>query len=194
MSDLIISKVNEAYIKLECEKSLAQEISDHFTFHVPGYQFTPAYKNRLWDGKIRLLDLRTYSMYYGLIPYIQKFCDDRNYKIYYYPEVNLTNNFSIKEAEQFIETLSLPIVPRDYQLSSFVHAIRNKRSLLLSPTASGKSLILYLILRKIQDEDHKKGLNEESHDYAAKKMHKCFKDNKGCYIKLGQIICQVIIY
>ena len=158
VSDLIISKVNEAYIKLECEKSLAQEISDHFTFHVPGYQFTPAYKNRLWDGKIRLLDLRTYSMYYGLIPYIQKFCDDRNYKIYYYPEVNLTNNFSIKEAEQFVSTLNLPIVPRDYQLSSFVHAIRNKRSLLLSPTASGKSLILYLILRKIQDEDHKKGL------------------------------------
>ncbi len=158
MSDLIISKVNEAYIKLECEKSLAQEISDHFTFHVPGYQFTPAYKNRLWDGKIRLLDLRTYSMYYGLIPYIQKFCDDRNYKVYYYPEVNLTNNFSVKEAEQFISTLNLPIVPRDYQLSSFVHAIRNKRSLLLSPTASGKSLILYLILRKIQDEDLKKGL------------------------------------
>ena len=41
-------------------------------------------------------------MYYGLIPYIQKFCDDRNYKIYYYPEVNLTNNFSMKEAEQFV--------------------------------------------------------------------------------------------
>ena len=69
--DLTVSKVNEAYIKLECERSTAQEVSDYFTFYVPGHQFTPAFKNRLWDGKIRLLDLRNNTMYYGLIPYLQ---------------------------------------------------------------------------------------------------------------------------
>ena len=65
--------------------------------------------------------------------------------------------FRSKEAKEFIDTLGLPFEPRDYQLSSFVHAIRNKRILLLSPTASGKSLILYLIIRHLQIEN-KRGL------------------------------------
>ena len=53
MSDLILHKKNEAYIQFECDRGLAQELSDYFTFYVPGYQFTPAYKSRMWDGKIR---------------------------------------------------------------------------------------------------------------------------------------------
>jgi superfamily II DNA or RNA helicase len=157
MNDIIVSKLNEAYIKLECERSAAQEISDHFTFYVPGHQFTPAFRNRLWDGKIRLLDQRSNLLYYGLIPYLQKFCDDRGYNIHYEPDVQLTEDFSVKEATEFINTLGLPFTPRNYQVDSFVHAIRNRRTLLLSPTASGKSLILYLILRFIQTQC-KKGL------------------------------------
>jgi len=157
--DLIISKKNEAFIHVQCERSLAQELSDYFTFFVPGYQFTPAYRNRLWDGKIRLLDMRTNLMYYGLIPYIEKFCSERNYSIYFDSSVNLKDNFSVKEALDFVETLNLPdtLEQREYQITAFVHAIRNRRVLLLSPTASGKSLIQYLILRYIQTTC-KKGL------------------------------------
>jgi superfamily II DNA or RNA helicase len=155
---IIITKVDEAYVHIECERNVAQELSDYFTFYVPGYQFTPAYKNRLWDGKIRMFDLRNSRMYHGLVPYIQKFCEERGYNVFVEPKVNLTENFSIKEAQEFIDTLGLPFQPRDYQINSFVHAIRNRRILLLSPTASGKSLILYLILRMIQSMDHKRGL------------------------------------
>lgn len=155
MSDIVISKVNEAFIKVHCERSISQEMSDFFTFYVPNYQFTPAYKNRLWDGKIRLLDQRTNNLYYGLIPYLKKFCIERNYSIDFDSDVLLTDNFSINEANKFITELQLNLLnltPRDYQIDSFVHSIRNRRSLLLSPTASGKSLILYLILRYIQQE------------------------------------------
>jgi superfamily II DNA or RNA helicase len=161
VSDIVkITKVDEAFIHIEGERSLLQELSDYFTFYVPGYQFTPAYKSRYWDGKIRMLDLRTNKMYHGLVPYIEKFCEERDYQIEVDTSVNITENFSVKEAEAFIKTLGLPseITPRDYQVNAFVHAIRNKRILLLSPTASGKSLIIYLILRLIQDADHKKGL------------------------------------
>ena len=158
MSDLIITKVDEAFVHIECDRSFAQELSDYFTFYVPGYQFTPAYKNRLWDGKIRMMDLRTNKMYHGLVPYIEKFCEERGYTVFIEPKVNLTENFSIKEAQEFIDTLGLPHEVRDYQLNAFVHAIRNKRILLLSPTASGKSLIQYLVVRKLQDSDLKKGL------------------------------------
>ena len=75
MSNIILYKRDEAFIKVECDRSTAQELSIYFEFYVPGYQFVPAYKNRLWDGKIRLFDLRTFSIYHGLIPYIQKFCE-----------------------------------------------------------------------------------------------------------------------
>ena len=98
------------------------------------------------------------GLYHGLVPYIQKFAEERQYQVEIDSEVTATENYSIKEAKDFIETLNLPHEVRDYQLNSFVHAIRNKRILLLSPTASGKSLILYLILRQIQDAGHKKGL------------------------------------
>ena len=158
MSDIRLEKVNEAYIRVHSERNIAQELSDYFTFYVPGHQFTPAFKARYWDGKIRLLDLRTMGIYHGLVPYIQKFADERQYTVEVDSDVIATENFSIKEAKDFIATLGLPHEPRDYQINAFVHAIRNKRILLLSPTASGKSLIQYLILRMIQDMGHKKGL------------------------------------
>jgi superfamily II DNA or RNA helicase len=155
---LLISKVDEAYVKVDCERNIAQELSDYFCFFVPGYQFVPSYKNKMWDGRIRLFNLQNNTMYHGLVPYIEKFCEEREYKVVVEPKVNLTENFSIKEANEFIATLGLPFTPHDYQVNSFVHAIRNKRILLLSPTASGKSFIQYLIIRKIQDMDFKKGL------------------------------------
>ena len=158
MSDLILHRKNEAFIQFECDRSTAQELSDYFTFFVPGYQFTPAYKQRLWDGKIRLADLRSFTIYRGLIPYIQKFCEERDYKLSIDSDLQVTESFSVKEATEFISTLNLPHQVRDYQLKSFIQAIRNKRILLLSPTASGKSLILYLIVRWLQEADYKKGL------------------------------------
>mgnify|MGYP003350878098 FL=1 len=158
MSDLILHKKNEAYIQFECDRSLAQELSDYFTFYVPGYQFTPAYKSRMWDGKIRLADLRNFTIYHGLVPYIDAFCKERNYTLDIDFDVNTTENYSVVEAKKFIETLNLPHEVRDYQLKSFIQAVRNKRLLLLSPTASGKSLILYLIVRWLQETEYKKGL------------------------------------
>ena len=156
--DLILHHKDEAFIRFECDRNIAQELSDYFTFYVPGYQFVPAYKNRLWDGKIRLADLRTFLIYRGLIPYIQKFCEEREYKLAIDPLISVTENFSAIEAEQFTKSLNLPHEVRDYQLKSFIQAVRNKRLLLLSPTASGKSLILYLIIRYLQSADHKRGL------------------------------------
>ena len=43
---------NELHIKVECEPAYAQELSDYFTFDVPGAKFMPAVRKRHWDGKI----------------------------------------------------------------------------------------------------------------------------------------------
>jgi superfamily II DNA or RNA helicase len=154
---IILHKKNESFIQFECERSVAQELSDYFTFFVPNYQFTPAFQKKLWDGKIRLADLRTFTIYHGLLPYIKKFCSEREYNLEIDDDIITSENFSLIEAVDFVRTLNLPFEPRDYQLESFVQAVRNKRMLLLSPTASGKSLILYLIVRYMQ-ETHTRGL------------------------------------
>jgi len=161
--DLILYKQNEAFIRIECEKDVAQELQDYFSFRVPGYQFVPAYKNRLWDGFIRLFDLRTYTIYHGLVPYIEQFCKERDYKLEIDAAVNNTENFSAIEANEFLEQLQLDksIITegvREYQYKAFLFAVRNRRMLLLSPTGSGKSLIQYLILRYLQYKNYKKGL------------------------------------
>jgi superfamily II DNA or RNA helicase len=156
--EIKLYKKNEAFVKFECERHIAQELSDFFTFFVPGYQFMPAYKNRLWDGKIRLAELKTNTIYHGLIEYIREFCNERNYNLYLEPTIHYTENYSLKEAKEFSDTLNLPHEVRDYQLNAFVHAVRNRRLLLLSPTASGKSLIIYLIIRYLQSTNAQKGL------------------------------------
>jgi superfamily II DNA or RNA helicase len=153
MNKVIIENVNEVYVRIKSDEGIRYELREHFTFDVPGAKFTPQYKSRLWDGKIRLLDIRTNLIYRGLVPYIAKFCEDRDYVWEYENEV-YDNEFSLTEASQFIKTLNLPssINPRDYQLEAFTHAIRTRRCLLLSPTGSGKSLIIYLIQRYLHEK------------------------------------------
>ena len=176
MADLILHKKNEAYIQFECDRGIAQELSDYFTFFVPGHQFTPAYKSRMWDGKIRLADLRSFTIYHGLVPYIEVFCKERDYTLEIDSDVSVTQNFSLVEAKEFVDTLKLPHEIRDYQLKSFVQAIRNKRMLLLSPTASGKSLIIYVILRWLQESDYKRGLLIVPTTSLVEQMYKDFED------------------
>lgn len=173
---ITLHKLNEAYIKFECDRGVAQELSEFFTFYVPNYQFTPAYKNKLWDGKIRLADLRSFTIYHGLVPYIEQFCKERGYILNVDPSIVATENFSLLEAKEFAESLGLPHEVRDYQLQAFVHAARNKRILLLSPTASGKSLILYLILRYLQEADKKRGLLIVPTTSLVEQMYTDFKD------------------
>jgi len=148
MDKLTVVKLNETYLKILCDPSVAHELNAYFTFDVPGAKFMPAYRNKTWDGKIRLYNLLTQTLYAGLNRYVEEFCKSRNYVLEYDYE-NTSEEFSIHEAKKFISTLNIPskYESRDYQLEAFVHSVREKRSLLLSPTASGKSFIIYLLMR-----------------------------------------------
>jgi superfamily II DNA or RNA helicase len=73
-----------------------------------------------------------------------KWATDRGYT-YEYDDEDLDTSFSVEEANEFIEKLNPKYMPRDYQFNSFVHTIRSKRRIVLSPTGSGKSLLLYVV-------------------------------------------------
>ena len=147
-----ITKKNEVYLQVDTEPSTARYLSDFFTFEVPGAKFMPAYRNRIWDGKIRLFSPSNGELYLGLLSYLQKCLDD--YDEPYSISEELQNEKSIDREilNGFIGKLGLrsqgrTIQPRDYQVDAVEHAIRSNRSLLLSPTASGKSLIIYILIR-----------------------------------------------
>jgi len=143
---LIIDKPDEIYLKIEADADIRRELGEYFTFEVPGFKFMPQYRNRVWDGKIRLFSYATGKIYAGLYPYILNWCKENGVQVVDGTKIKDTN-IEDKKIDQFIKALKIPkIEVRDYQKEAFVHAVKKNRCLLLSPTASGKSLIIYLIM------------------------------------------------
>jgi superfamily II DNA or RNA helicase len=147
-----ITKKNDVFLQVNTEPSVARALADFFTFEVPGAKFMPAYRNRIWDGKIRLFSPATGELYVGLLPYLEKYLKD--YEENYTISEDLQDEKRIEREvlDGFIRGLRLrsrgkSIRPRDYQVDAVEYAIRKHRALLLSPTASGKSLIIYIIVR-----------------------------------------------
>jgi superfamily II DNA or RNA helicase len=152
MSHLIISKKNEVYLYVKAEPHIYYELADQFTFEVPNAKFSPQYKNKYWDGKIRLFNTQTGEIYIGLLDRIIRFCEDHEYtyefadnKFYGLPfEVN--ENISKEGVKDYMTAISRH-APRDYQVEGVYDALRHNRKLLISPTASGKSLMIYSVVR-----------------------------------------------
>lgn len=162
MSDIIIHKSDEVFAKIECERHVAKELSEYFTFMVPGHQFVPAFRNKIWDGKIRLYNLTTSKLYLGLMDYVKEFAEEREYTIDW-NGVGVEDEYSLYHAKKFVEQLNLhsqgkSIEVREHQYKAFITTMQKRRALLLSPTASGKSLIIYLIFRQLLDYQNLKGL------------------------------------
>ena len=147
MEIIRVKKKNEVFLHIETEPSIEQELAEHFCFYVPGYKFMPAYRNRMWDGKIRLFDLRYKTLYGGLLEYIKEFAESRQYELKIDKESNIAPDINGLMSEIALSVHGDHITPRDYQLDALSCALQNKRSLLLSPTASGKSLIIYMAIR-----------------------------------------------
>lgn len=145
---LQLKKVNEVYLRVVSEPSVVQELSEHLTFMVPGAKFSPAFKNKFWDGKIRLLNSLTGLTYTGLVKEISEFAAARNYDVEIDPEL-----LPVKTDNPY--DLGIKIEPRDYQRDTFKRAISKQRGIFLSPTASGKSLIIYSLAEFYNCENHK---------------------------------------
>lgn len=154
-----VSKKNEVYLRIQTDPGIAQEINDFFTFDVPGAKFMPLYRSRMWDGKSRLYNIYRQELYVGLLPYLKEFADTLEYTL----EVDIKeigDPVSLQYVEEFAKKLKLQsrgedIAIRDYQMEAVKHTINKGRALLLSPTASGKSLIIYNLLRYHQKFDRK---------------------------------------
>ena len=144
MSDIVISKNDEVDIIIQpSDSGIIMELSEFFTFYVPGYKFVPSYRNKMWDGKIRLYNTRNYTLPSGLLYHVEQFAESRGYKI----ENRIAKRPGVLDDSYFdnynLRNSGTAIKPYDYQLRAVKHALTQKHSLLISPTGSGKSLMIY---------------------------------------------------
>ena len=147
METVTISKIDDVHVKCECEASVSQELSDYFTFDVPSAKFHPLYRNKVWDGKIRLFNYMSRTLYAGLLPYIVSFCISRDYQVILEPGTIDINEFSDDYGYSLSKKHKTKFEARDYQNEAVVHGLRYNRALMVCPTASGKSFIIYLLSR-----------------------------------------------
>ena len=157
MTTVTIEKLDEVYMRVFADPSVEQELADFFTYEYPGARFTPQYKARLWDGKVRLYDQLRKTLYNGLLGYVEQFCERNNYTIINKTPVDDTIVIDDEQTEQYVRSLNLPskIEIRDYQVSAIQTALHKQRTLLLSPTGSGKSFIIYSVMRWHVDQGRK---------------------------------------
>ena len=146
--DVTLTKFNEVYLRIKCEPSVARELSEFFTFEVPNAKFMPSVRNRIWDGKIRLFSPGTGKIYLGLLPYVRRFLSEQGHKIQYDGSLIPPQKFDRKITTKFVRSLEKgKLRARNYQIDAIHNILTNDRGLILSPTGSGKSFIIYALVR-----------------------------------------------
>lgn len=144
--DIEVKKIDDVHLQVKCEKSIRYELADYFSFYTPGYKFHPKFKAKLWDGKIRLCRIDNGIMYYGLHKEIEKFAAERNYSVHFDETFNQDTGYTYDQRELD----EAKFEPRDYQIDAASFALKKKRCILVSPTGSGKSFIIYMIMKHLK--------------------------------------------
>ena len=128
MSHLVISKKNEIYLTVKSEAHVYYELSDYFTFEVPGAKFMPSYKNKYWDGRIRLFNPQKGEIYVGLLDRVVQFCNDHEYTYqfvnneYYGLPFEVNEFISLEGVKDYMTAIS-KYKPRDYQIDGVYDAV-----------------------------------------------------------------------
>lgn len=157
---ITITPVDETFFKVSIDDfGVEQEFSDFFTFMAPGHKFSPAYRNGTWSGQIRLFNQRNKQIYKGLLDIIIRFAKNGDYDLKIDPSLYPKDREVTKESLiEFCDNLKVanegePISVRDYQIEALYQSLSNYRKILISPTGSGKSLIIYAAIRYILDRN-----------------------------------------
>ena len=159
-ANVVIGKANEVFLKINAEPHIQYELRDHFTFEVEGAKFMPQYRNRNWNGEIHLFDMRSKQIYVGLLDKIISFCErhDYTYKFvdneYYGTPFEVNEGISYQGVKDYMTSICNHR-PRKYQVQGVYDALRHNRKLLISPTASGKSLMIYALVRYYVEKEQK---------------------------------------
>ena len=180
MTNIVIQKKNEVFLKVEAEPYVHQELSEYFTFEVPGAKFMPQFRNKYWDGKIRLYSNHTGELYVGLLDKLISWIKNHDYTFefkdnkFYGTPFEENEFISVEGVSEYMNKICNH-KPRDYQINAVYDALKYNRKLLISPTASGKSLMIYSVVRYFVEKD-KRVLIVVPTTSLVEQMYKDFED------------------
>lgn len=148
-----IKKQNESFLQIFTNNTnIIEQIWNYFSFYAENYHFMPNYQNESWDGKIRLFNLKTYQLPIGLLKKLIHFLTKKQIKF----EIN-KNEFkkieiTTKQITNFIKQErklqnSNKIKSLYYQTKSLYIALQKNKSIIQSPTGSGKSYLIFLYIK-----------------------------------------------
>ncbi len=156
MSKLLLTKLNEATLRIQSDdEGVLEELYEHFSWFVPGYKYMPLFRNRMWNGKAYAFSRRKGTIALGLLDKVCAFATTRGYEYEFQNDFFPKDKFPerhVAAIKEFVASLPLTtrgekISVRDYQLDAIIHTIMSTRAVCLSPTGSGKSLIIYILIR-----------------------------------------------
>lgn len=156
MADIEIDKFTEAKYVLHFEDDgIAYELNEYLSFYAKDYKFMPKYKMGIWDGRIRLFDTRTNELPSGLIHEVIAWALREGYSLDIDPEIQLARKDDELDfdLDALLDSLNLPFTPHDYQVAAIECILKHRKRLILSPTSSGKSFILYGAIRALLADD-----------------------------------------
>jgi len=159
MFDICVDKLNNAtyVLHFESDEGIGRELSEHFKFRVPGYKFNPDFKMGVWDGFIRLYNRRSHELPSGLIHELIRFSLDFGYKLDIDPDIHLPKkgDESVVDVKEMFNSFNLEFDPYDYQEQAVEKILTSQKRMILSPTSSGKSFILYGAIRALLEEQNR---------------------------------------
>lgn len=153
--DILIHYRDELRCTLECNPGVAYEILEEFSFYVKGYKFMPRYKSGAWDGRIRLFDIRSKGFYLGLLKKLVDWAESNGYTYAFANKEQFKEKrieFDQKNLDELLTKVKFQ--PKWYQDDAVKFALTEGKTLVMSPTGSGKSFIIYLIARYLVDYEN----------------------------------------
>lgn len=151
MNEVIVTKLNSSYVQIDADEDILHDINNYFAVYADGYMFNPRYKARVWDGKIRFFSMNTHVLPSGLVPTLKRFCESNNFTF----KDDLSSEFATEYNEaKFTEICkdalkSSGMTMRDYQEAACKLALEKKVGILQCCTSSGKSMIIYNMIRNL---------------------------------------------
>ncbi len=140
MIEVFFNNVNCRLLGAVPEEVL-QEMYNKLSYKVAGAQFSPKFKQRIWDGYKRLFSLRTKIFPTGLFPYVRDILQEHNIQYHIRDQ---------REKPVLGDRLSLcGITPRDYQAESTEKLLKATRGVCKMATGSGKSVVIADVISQL---------------------------------------------
>jgi len=156
MDTLVLEDVDSVFIRVRCERGTAKELGDCFSFKVPNHKYMSRFRKSRWAGDIKLYNIGKATIYKGLKNYVTKFAADRGYhldnQLKSSPSKPLTAEQTDLLFDKYVGKASGIPSLHDHQREAIVKASETSRILLVSPTGSGKSMIIYMLVRHLLEQ------------------------------------------